>query len=74
LRTHFHVGGLVCFWFAVLAVIAITGTWLFNLLTPDKYHFLSDPEKLQLQNLLITALGSSLLTDYGKRIVNRLDK
>jgi len=63
---HFHIGGLVLFWFAMSAVIAISGTWLFNLLTPDKYHFLSDPEKLQLQNLLITALGSSLLADYGK--------
>jgi hypothetical protein len=43
---HFHIGGLFLFWFAVSAVIAISGTWLFNLLTPDKYHFLSESRKV----------------------------
>ena len=73
-RRHLHVGGLLFFWFAMSAIFTALLVWLFNLLTPDKWHFLSDPEKFQLQNLLITALGSSLLTDYGKRVIGRLEK
>jgi len=71
-RTHMHVGALILYWFAIFCMLATTSIWLFNILTPLKWHFLDDAQKSQVQSLIIAALGSSLATDYGKRMLNRM--
>jgi len=71
-RTHMHVGALILFWFAIVGMIVTTSVWLFNILTPIKWHFLDEAQKSQIQSLIIAALGSSLATDYGKRMLNRM--
>ena len=71
-RAHMHIGSLILFWFAIAGIVVTTCVWLFNVLTPTKWHFLDDAQKAQVQSLIIAALGSSLATDYGKRMLNRI--
>jgi hypothetical protein len=70
-QNHFHIGGLVLFWFAIFAFICTTVVLLFQYLTPEKWHFLDDAQRAQLQTLLVTALGSSVATNYGKRLIDK---
>jgi len=70
-QNHFHIGGLVLFWFAIFAFICTTAVLLFQYLTPEKWHFLDDAQRAQLQTLLVTALGSSVATNYGKRLIDK---
>jgi hypothetical protein len=70
-QNHFHIGGLVLFWFAIILFLCTTVALVWQYITPDRMHFLTDAERNQLQTLLVTALGSSVVTNYGKNLVNK---
>ncbi|HEV8416454.1 MAG TPA: hypothetical protein VGQ49_22865 [Bryobacteraceae bacterium] len=38
------------------------------MVTPEKYHFLSEAQKDDLKTILLTAVGSSFVTDRAKRL------
>lgn len=73
LRTHIHCAGLIAFWFGFVASVVGVSIWVFHLLTPVTWHFLDDRQQRELQTLVITAIGSSLITDYGRRLLNKID-
>lgn len=66
-RRHIHIAALILFWFAVGAFLVSALVWLFQELTPESWHFLSDAQKSQLQTLLISSIGSSVAAEYGRR-------
>ena len=70
-QSHLHYGGLVVFWFAITIIIATVMVWIFNLLTPTRWHFLDDSQRMQVQNLIIASIGSSLVTDRVKRLLQK---
>jgi len=41
---------------------------LFHMVTPDRFHFWTDAQRNDLKTVLLTALGSSLVTDRAKQL------
>jgi hypothetical protein len=70
---HFHAGGLVLFWFVIIAFLSSALVWLFHLVTPTSLHFLDETQRSNLQNILLAAIGSTAATGYGKRMVKNND-
>lgn len=64
---HLHYCALVFLWCALLGFLAASGVWLFHLITPISWHFLSDPQRENLQNVLFTAVGSATAGNFGKK-------
>jgi hypothetical protein len=74
LRDHLHYCALALLWFGVIIFIVATSIWMWHMLTPESYHFLTKDQRSDLQSLLFAAVGSSLVTDYGRRILDRADR
>lgn len=72
LRRHVHCASLIAFWFGFGVSMIGVGVWIFHLLTPLAWHFLAETQQRELQTLVITAIGSSLITDYGRRLLNKI--
>jgi hypothetical protein len=70
-QAHLHVGGLVLFWFVVICFLATAAVLIFHLLAPAKWHFLDDAQLGHVQTLVVTALGSSFATNYGKKLLDK---
>ncbi len=65
-QTHLFWGAVVLFWLALLSIVAIAVVWLWHLLGPSNKHWLSAEEQNGLQAILISALGSSLVTQVAR--------
>lgn len=74
LRSHLHHCSVILLYFGVIVLLVCAGVWLYHLLTPIPWHFLTTDQRSQLQNLLISALGSSVVTDYGRRMLEKAGK
>ena len=74
LRDHLHYGALVLLWFSIAVFVISSGIWMFHMLAPEAWHFLTSDQRHDLQGLLLAAVGSSLVTDYGRRILGRAER
>lgn len=71
LRDHLHWCALALLWFGVVIFMLSASIWMFHLLMPESRHFLTKDQRTDLQGVLLAAVGSSLVTDYGRRILDR---
>jgi hypothetical protein len=55
----------------IVAMFIVGVIWLFHMVTPEKWHFLSDRQENDLKTILLTAIGSSFVTDRAQRLFSR---
>ena len=56
---------------ALIGTVAISGVWLWHILTPQTAHFLNSDQRRELQNLLIAGIGSSLVTNFASGLMEK---
>ena len=66
-RDHVNWAALVLFWAIVVCVVLGLLGFVFHLLAPDGWHWLSPSQLEKLQTLLGAALLSSALTQYANK-------
>lgn len=66
-RNHVNWAALAIFWALAACVIVGLLTFVFHMLAPDRWHWLSEPQLDKLQTLLGAALLSSALTQYTNK-------
>jgi hypothetical protein len=69
-KTHIHWAGLTILWSAVTMGLILAVAWVFHLVTPDKWHFLSIEQRTDIQTVLLSALGSSFATTMAKKWID----
>ena len=73
-RTHIHWATLLVFWTFVMALFTISGVWLYHLVTPTRAHFLDADQLGTLETVLLTAVGSSFITNHSRRWLSTYDR
>ncbi len=66
-RDHVNLAALVIFWAIVGCVVLGLIAFVFHLLAPESWHYLSEDQQEKLQTLLGAALLSSALTQYANK-------
>lgn len=72
-RTHLHYAGLIALWVFFAVGLGILLVWTYHLVTPESKHFLSLSQRYELQTLLLSALGSSVVTAVGRKWLKAMD-
>jgi hypothetical protein len=67
IRTHIHRGGLVVYWAFVSVGIGLFLIWSWHLGAPEKWRFLTVEQRNDLQMVLLSAVGSSFVTEASRR-------
>jgi hypothetical protein len=67
IRTHIHLGGLVVYWIFISVGIGLFLIWSWHLGAPDKLRFLTIEQRNDLQMVLLSAVGSSFVTEASRR-------
>jgi len=70
IRTHIHLGGLVVYWSFLSVGVALFLIWAWHLGAPDKLRFLTIEQRNDLQMVLLSAVGSSFVTEASRRWLN----
>jgi hypothetical protein len=70
IRTHIHLAGLVLFWMFVFVMISLTLVWAWHLGAPERWRFLTSEQRQDLQMALLSAAGSSYITQVSKRWIS----
>lgn len=68
-RVHAHVHGatLCILWAFALGLSALGVVWLYHMIAPEKYCFLSDVQKSKLDLVLLTVMTTLFVTDRATR-------
>jgi hypothetical protein len=66
-RTHIHLGGLAVYWIFVSVGIALFLVWSWHLGAPERWRFLNVEQRNDLQMVLLSAVGSSFVTEASRR-------
>jgi hypothetical protein len=74
MRVQFHRAGLVLFWGAFVTFLLLSAVWLWHIIAPASWRFLTPTEVVNLQSILVTALGSTVIAQVGKRWIKNLDE
>lgn len=69
-KSHVHRAVLVIFWVLVASFLAMFLVWIFHLITPTRCHFLTDEQMNHLQSLLLSAMGSSVITSRARNFLD----
>jgi hypothetical protein len=69
-RRHIHRGGLVIYWIFVSVGIALFLVWAWHLGAPEKWRFLTVEQRYDLEMVLLSAVGSSFMTEASRRWLN----
>src|ERR1035441_6044056 len=62
IQTHIHRAGLVVFWIFVSVGVILGLIWAWHIGAPEKWRFLDTEQRQDLQMALVSALGSSFVT------------
>jgi hypothetical protein len=73
IRWHTHYATVLVFWFGVAAALVLFVTWIYHLVTPGRFHYLSTDERFELQTIVLSVVGSSFVTAMAKRWTKTLD-
>jgi hypothetical protein len=66
-RTHIHRGGLVVYWTFVSVGVGLFLIWSWHLGAPERWRFLTVEQRNDLQMVLLSAVGSSFVTEASRR-------
>jgi hypothetical protein len=69
-RTHLHRGGILVYWVFLGVGVILFLIWAWHLGAPDKYRFLTVEQRNDLQMVLLSAVGSSFVTQATQRWLN----
>lgn len=68
LHGHLHRASVCFVWLYFIAMGIMGAVWLWHLVTPERWAFLTDPQRDKLETAFFAAVGSSALTDRARRI------
>jgi hypothetical protein len=68
LHAHMHNASICFVWLYFIAMGVMGAVWLWHLVMPERWDFLTDPQRDKLETAFFAAVGSSALTDRAKRI------
>lgn len=66
-QTHLHFGAIILFWAALATILGMGFVWIFHLIAPATWCWLPVEQQNRLQSILISALGSSVVTHVSRR-------
>jgi hypothetical protein len=66
LKNNISQALIVLFWLAILAFLAITVSWLYHLLIPPSYHYLSEAQLDKIQTVITAIVFSSAVRAIGR--------
>ncbi|MBT9319325.1 hypothetical protein [Actinobacillus pleuropneumoniae] len=69
-KNHVNIVALIGLWGVVVAVILCGVSYLYHMLSPESWHFLSPNQLEQIRTFVVTAVLSSSLTNYANRHIN----
>lgn len=61
---------ILSLWAIFLSVLFCGGVYLWHMLSPENWHFLSSSQLEQIRTFVVTAILSSSLTNYANRHIN----
>ena len=70
IRTQIHYGGIVIYWVFLGVGITLFLIWAWHLGAAEKYRFLTIEQRNDLQMVLLSAVGSSFVTEATRRWLN----
>lgn len=65
-RNTIHYAGLGLFAVAVIVVVSFVFVWAWHILAPDELYFVTEAKLNTINAILLSIVGSSFLTGYGK--------
>lgn len=69
-KNHVNIVALVGLWGVVAAVVLCGLFYLYHMLSPQLWHFLTQAQLEQIRTFVVTAILSSSLTNYANRHIN----
>ena len=69
MQGHIHNATVCLMWAFVFGLLLMGAVWLWHLLAPAKWAFLSDAQQHTLGTSLMAAIGSSFVTERAKKIL-----
>ena len=66
-RNHVNKATIAIFWLIVASLVVGISTYVWHMVTPPSWHYLTDPQLGELKTVLVTAVSSSALTQYVKK-------
>lgn len=63
-KTHLSTAALIIFWIIVTSFSMMAAIWVFNLVTPESWHFLTSWQMDKLQTVLFSATAIKIGQDY----------
>jgi hypothetical protein len=67
MQDHIHIAMVWALYAVAAAVFLMSLVWLYHLLVPLSWQFLTDAQQNKLDNALVTILGSSFVVDRARR-------
>lgn len=67
MQDHIHIASVWALYGVAVAVMLMALVWLYHLLVPVAWQFLTDAQQNKLDNALVTILGSSFVVDRARR-------
>jgi hypothetical protein len=66
-KDHFELISIVSLYGVFVLVLIVGFTWLFHLLTPDKWHYLTADQVSKLQNIVTGGILTGIATGHIKK-------
>lgn len=66
-KEHLHRVTLIALWTVVLGGLAIASTWLFHMITPDSWHYLSPERQDMLGKMFFSGITSIFGADFVRK-------
>lgn len=63
-KAHFAKAALIVFWIIVVSFLTIALIWVYHLITPEEWHFLTTLQIDKLQTILMSATVIKIGQDY----------
>ena len=66
-RKHLNKATIAILWLIVASLVVGISTYVWHMVTPPSWHYLTDSQLGELKTVLVTAVSSSALTQYVKK-------
>lgn len=69
MQSHLHNVSACIVWGFGSAVLIMGAAWLYHLIMPETWYFLSQEQRKDLSTSLVSAVSSSIVTDRARKIL-----
>lgn len=68
LHNHLHLATVCVIWGVAIGVSVMALVWLYHMVAPTQYAFLTETQFSRLNMALLSAIGSSFVTEQSKKL------